>query len=73
MPRQIPKSGVPVRTAAPIAARHGPTSAAVAAKCPTPGTMSAEKRPHSAGDAGVANSAPSEVSAFRTDVRFPAP
>ncbi len=73
MPRQIPNNGVPERTADPMASRHGPTRALVAAKFPTPGTINAEKRAHSAGDAGVANSAPSDVSALRTDVRLPAP
>jgi len=56
-----------------MASRHGPTSAAVEAKLPTPGTISAENRGHSSGRAGVAKFAPSAVNAFRTDVRFPAP
>src|SRR5207237_1371849 len=72
-PRQMPNSGVPLRTADPIASRHGPTSAAVAAKLPTPGTINAENRVSSPGDEGVANSAPSALSALRTDVRLPAP
>ena len=40
---------------------------------PTPGTMTPRARRHSSGADGTTKSAPSAVSALRTEVRFPAP
>jgi hypothetical protein len=73
MPTQMPNSGVPSRAASPIVWRHSSSSALVAAKWPTPGTMTARASLNSDGRSGVMNSAPRADSAFRTDVRLPAP
>ena len=73
MPTQIPNSGVPARAAPPIATRHSSSNALVAAKWPTPGTMTARAPFTSGGCSGVMNSAPSADKAFRTEVRLPAP
>ena len=73
MPRQIPSSGVPVPAARLMAAVHSPSSAAVAPKCPTPGTTMALAPASPEGSAGVNRSAPAAANPLRTDVRFPAP
>ena len=44
MPRQMPSSGVPRPAACRMAAVHAPSSAAVAPKCPTPGTTMPSRR-----------------------------
>ena len=46
---------------------------AVAAKCPTPGTITPVAAVRSSGSAGTKTSAPIAASAFFTDVRLPAP
>ena len=53
MPRQMPSRGVPPATAFAIASRQAPSSAAVAAKLPTPGTIRPDALAHSSGDCGV--------------------
>src|SRR5262245_5140752 len=73
MPTQMPKSGVPAPVASAMASRHGASSLDVAPKWPTPGTITASARRHSSGDDGTVKDAPSDDSAFFTDVRLPAP
>jgi hypothetical protein len=73
MPTQIPKSGVPDATAPSMASRQGASSLAVALKCPTPGTITPRACRHCSGIDGTTKSAPSAVSALRTEVRLPAP
>jgi hypothetical protein len=73
MPTQIPKRGIPAAAAPSMADRHGLSSFAVAPKFPTPGTITPRACRHSSGVDGTMKSAPSAVSALRTEVRFPAP
>ena len=56
-----------------MASRQGPIERRRRGEVADAGHDHAGAARESAGDAGVANSAPSAVSALRTDVRLPAP